>query len=364
METIPDSQHKAGIVLAGLAVIASVMLITIIAVAFHRPDDNGQTGRAGGTRPTPPTAPKDYSSDSGTGEKPPTPLAEKGPPTTASTIPTALTGESGPDERSNKLLESPERDRKLKAVDDKEIAVEQNFESLKHELRERFTKIKLPSAGGALAAELRAELTRRINTGESLRVQGGYMTYHTWSYGLDRGAIESAAAALGQGADYWAKVGEAKKDLYVLSLEIREASLKHAHAMLKLEQERRGIKKNYPMEGDPKFTSYKGLLVTEDELQQIKSHEKAHKSARAAADSHVLLLDRLKAWTPTYKRTYTHQYQDNIVAVVYSTEKPSERQVYVLVYRNGDGLWFVVPNEGRPDGLHRGSQPPIFRATD
>jgi flagellar basal body-associated protein FliL len=391
----PQSESKAGMLVVSLGIVACVVMAVVIIIAVASSQKDGQQAarkpekakvaarqqlpsddqrmwqppRRDEQKPPPRFVPKEEPELEVREPQPPLEVPRQARPPALRFNPEVEGGLRlrmyGNLSRSDWEALKPEEKREvlIKMVEKDEAAALQEFEDAKKRYRASLSQIPIPPQSEAVAAQLQSQLTPiGEDIRENLNVQGRYVSYYVQSYGPDRQAIQAATQAIYKSASVVEQIAKTQRDLNLLSEEYREASMKNAKGITKLEQERREAMNQFPKDGDTRFVRHKEQLLTEGELQIVRSYEKEHGSPRAAADSYVLSLESLRLWKPAWKATYNHSHRDDLVAVYYVTDKPDARHhLHAYLCKTIEGLWFVVPQQGKADNLNAGKPASIFK---
>jgi hypothetical protein len=128
------------------------------------------------------------------------------------------------------------------------------------------------------------------------------------------------------------------------------------------EQERRKILLKFPMPGDTKLIEHRGLLYTQEELNQQIAYEKDHADPRTVADSYLKSLAAKGIVSrPKLAGFYNNPKGEDSLVVAYTVASVNGRQVlgntvHVYVFKDKGGYWQL--SAFSQDGVHVMLGPP------
>jgi hypothetical protein len=132
-------------------------------------------------------------------------------------------------------------------------------------------------------------------------------------------------------------------------------------------QRKRKLLFDHPEAGDVKLEEFKGMLLSADEIDDLRKREAAAGTPRAAALPYVQKDEIKEVLKGTYYAgTYQDPSADDVAAIVYRVgtyREKSDLQVHVYLFRQ-HGIWQVLELLGRANTVYPGMPPSEYKRTD
>ena len=132
-------------------------------------------------------------------------------------------------------------------------------------------------------------------------------------------------------------------------------------------QRKRKLLFDHPEAGDVKLEEFNGMLLTADEINDLKKREATAATPRAAALPYVQGEEIKAVLKGTFfAGVYQDPAADDVAAIVYRVgtyREKSDLQIHVYLHRLR-GVWSVLELPGRANTVYLGTPPSEYKRTD